>query len=92
MSGCLDEMRCPDFEAVAERRNLLSSVSAGTLVCRLAFEYKLMTSICRCQLNILLRFAVISCNADSRLSKFQILEVLYVFCPYTKVFLCLTSY
>jgi len=31
MSGCLDQMHCPDFEAVAERRNLISSISAGGL-------------------------------------------------------------
>lgn len=31
MSGCLDEIRCPDMEVVVERRNLISSVSAGTL-------------------------------------------------------------
>lgn len=32
MSGCLDEMHCPDFEAITERRNLISSISAGGLV------------------------------------------------------------
>lgn len=31
MSGCLDQMHCPDFEAVTERRNLLSSITAGSL-------------------------------------------------------------
>lgn len=31
MSGCLDQMHCPDFEAVTERRNLISSISAGGL-------------------------------------------------------------
>lgn len=31
MSGCLDQMYCPDFEVISERRNLISSVSAGVL-------------------------------------------------------------
>ncbi|XP_073230601.1 transmembrane protein 50A-like [Porites lutea] len=31
MSGCFDQMHCPDFEAVTERRNLLSSITAGSL-------------------------------------------------------------
>ncbi|KAJ7340123.1 Transmembrane protein 50A [Desmophyllum pertusum] len=31
MSGCLDHMNCPDFETITERRNLVSSVSAGAL-------------------------------------------------------------
>ena len=32
MSGCLDEMHCPDFETIAERRNMISSITAGSLV------------------------------------------------------------
>ena len=32
MSGCLDNMHCPDFETITERRNLISSVTAGALV------------------------------------------------------------
>lgn len=40
MSGCLDEARCPDFESITERRNLISSVVAGGLVGFLKFgEY-----------------------------------------------------
>ncbi|KAL9957672.1 hypothetical protein ACROYT_G034596 [Oculina patagonica] len=31
MSGCLDHMHCPDFETIAERRNLISSVAGGAL-------------------------------------------------------------
>lgn len=31
MSGCFDVIHCPDMEVISERRNLLASVSAGTL-------------------------------------------------------------
>jgi len=36
MSGCLDKCACPDWEiwnTIRERRNFLSSVIAGAMVC-----------------------------------------------------------
>ena len=36
MSGCIDKCSCPDWEiwnTVRERRNFLSSVAAGAMVC-----------------------------------------------------------